>query len=82
MKNEILEVCGSKWLVRDAVSREEAENAIDFARVRGSVGNKNCLNDAVLADVTRLPSFDIEEATGFDCDDPTGKNPFNHNLIR
>lgn len=57
MKNEVINEAG-KWLVREAVSLEEAMNAILFARVRGSVGGKHTEErngiKIILADVVRL----------------------------
>jgi alpha-D-ribose 1-methylphosphonate 5-triphosphate synthase subunit PhnG len=57
MKNEIVEKSG-KWLVREAVSMDEAVNAINFALVRGSVGGTHTLErngeKTILADVVRL----------------------------
>lgn len=44
MRNEILEVAGSRWLVREAVSEQAALSAIASARVTGSVGHKNTIN--------------------------------------
>ena len=58
MKNEIITVDGSKWLVREAESMGEASNAIAFARVRGCVAGthtKECNGiKTILADVVRL----------------------------
>lgn len=59
LKNEILNVDGTNWLVREAVSEEAARNTIASARVMGSVGGKdtNTGTDGVskvLADVVRL----------------------------
>ena len=57
MKNEIINEAG-KWLVREAVSLDEAMNAISFARVTGSVGSKHMEHrggvEVVMADVVRL----------------------------
>jgi hypothetical protein len=41
LKNEILTIDGTNWLVREATSRAEAENAIAYARVTGSIGSKH-----------------------------------------
>lgn len=58
MKNETVEVNGAKWLVRQAVSRDEAEHAIAMARCTGSVGGKHTEVrngvETVKADVVRL----------------------------
>jgi len=58
MKNEIIEVHGRKWLVREATSREEADHAIAMAMCTGSVGSKHTetIGDVktVTADVVRL----------------------------
>jgi hypothetical protein len=60
MKDEIIEVNGIKWLVKEAVSMDEVLNAIAWARVRGSVGSKHTSEsggvEQVLADVSRLPA--------------------------
>ena len=59
MKNEIIEVDGSKWLVTEAVSKEEALNAIAYARCTGSRGSKHTAQSddgvvRVLAEVSRV----------------------------
>jgi len=58
MKNEIIEVDGSKWLVKEAVSKEQALNAIAFARCTGSRGSKHTEQrngvEQVMADVSRV----------------------------
>lgn len=38
MQNEIIEIGGRRWLVKQAVSREAALDAIASARCSGSVG--------------------------------------------
>lgn len=58
MKNEIIEVDGSNWRVREAVSMGEALHAVAMARCTGSVGSRhteqrNCI-ETVMADVVRL----------------------------
>ena len=92
MKNEVVTVDGSLWLVHRAESKEAAMSAINHARVRGSVGSKeivvDSLGERVVAHVVRLPSpnDDIETAANIDCD--TGRalddqrSQFNHNVIR
>jgi hypothetical protein len=58
LKNEEIEVDGTKWKIREAVSIKEAESAIAMARVSGSVGSKHVEQrngvDTILADVVRL----------------------------
>lgn len=68
MKNEIITVDGSKWLVREAESMDAALDEIAMARVTGSVGGKSTVRDVsihewygktegaerVIADVVRL----------------------------
>lgn len=54
LKNAILQVGGKNWLVREAVSEAAAQSAIAMARVTGSVGSKDYVNDQVTADVVRL----------------------------
>lgn len=65
MKDEIIEVHGTKWLVKEAVSMDDALNAIAFARVRGSVGSKHTSEsggvERVLADVSRLSGITNEK---------------------
>ena len=56
MQNKMIEVTGSRWLVREARSIEDALNAISHARVTGSVGSKTIVNDEVTADVVRVNS--------------------------
>ena len=60
MKNEIIEVDGSKWLVKKAVSKDAALSVIAWARCRGSVGAKEIVErdgvNTVLADVSRIES--------------------------
>jgi hypothetical protein len=64
LKNQTLEVGGQSWLVREARSHEDAMNAIAMARVTGSVGNTDILDNTacggskkVLADVVRVDSL-------------------------
>lgn len=58
MKNEIIEVYGSKWLVKEAASKDEALNAIAYARCTGSCGSKHTEQrngvEQVMAEVSRL----------------------------
>lgn len=61
MNKQIIEVGGSKWLVREAESMDAALNAIAMARVTGSIGSKHQVDDTacggsirVTADVCRL----------------------------
>jgi hypothetical protein len=54
MKNEIIEVGGSKWKVREARALNDAMHAIDLAACTGSVGSEFCENGVVVADVVRL----------------------------
>lgn len=59
LKNHILNLNGTNWLVREAVSEEAARNAIASARVMGSIGGKETETGTddvkrVLADVVRL----------------------------
>lgn len=67
MKNEIIEVGGCRWLVREAVSRDAALDTIAHARVTGSVGAKDVIDrshcgggEEVLADVVRINSDGTE----------------------
>jgi hypothetical protein len=66
MKNEIIEVDGSKWLVTEAVSKEEALNAIAFARCTGSRGSKHTAQSddgvvRVLAEVSKITAFKVKK---------------------
>ena len=58
MQNEIVEVDGAKWLIRQAASRNEVETAIAQLRCLGSVGGRVTEHrngvETVLADVIRL----------------------------
>lgn len=54
MKDEVINVDGTNWLVREAVSEEAARNTIAHARVTGSIGGKDALNGKTTADVVRL----------------------------
>lgn len=67
MKNVIIEVGNSRWLVREAVSEEAARNAIAMARVSGSVGARDVLDKSyvngaitVQADVVQINSDGTE----------------------
>lgn len=54
LKNEILNVNGTNWLVREAVSVEAANSAIAMARASGSIASVSGENGVTLADVVRL----------------------------
>lgn len=54
MKNKILNVSGTNWLIREAVDEEAALSCIAMARVTGSVGGKDFVNEKIYADVVRL----------------------------
>lgn len=63
----IIEVSGTRWLVRQAVSQAAALNAITFARMRGAIGHRDIINrrydgggEEVLADVVRVNSDGTE----------------------
>lgn len=70
MKDEIIEVDGQRWKVRQAKSREHALNCIAEARVTGSVGCKDTLqkvnrnleveSEEILADVVQINSDGTE----------------------
>lgn len=67
MQNEIIEVGGRRWLVREAKSREDALDAIAEARCTGSVGSKTIVDRRfvgggveVLADVVQINSDGTE----------------------
>jgi len=59
MKNEIMEVRGTKWLVREAVSQQAALDEIAMATVRGSVGGKTVVDDTACGGSVRVVS-DVE----------------------
>lgn len=61
LRNVVLDVDGTKWLVREAKSHTAAVNEIAHARVTGSVGSKTTRDETrvggveyVVADVHRL----------------------------
>lgn len=65
--NEIIEVGGRRWKVREAKTREDALNAIASARCSGSVGERQTHDKRlcggaleVLADVVQINSDDTE----------------------
>lgn len=64
LTNELIEVAGRQWKVRQAVSREAALNEIAMARCTGSIGGKSSEVsggiETVLADVVRLNSDGTE----------------------
>ena len=67
LENEVIEVGGQRWKVREAKTRENALNAIASARGSGSVGTKIAIDKTycgggveVLADVVQINSDDTE----------------------
>lgn len=67
IKDQVIEVDGTTWHVREAASRGHALSAIAFARVTGSVGSKETRDGTlcggqvvVLADVVQLNSDGTE----------------------
>ena len=63
IQNQIVEAGGRQWKIREAVSMQEAEYAINMARCSGSVGSKHIKNETyvggtetVLADVVQINS--------------------------
>jgi hypothetical protein len=60
LKNEILNIDGKNWLVREATTEEAARNTIAHARVTGSIGSKDVLNGVTTADVVRLNDDNTE----------------------
>ena len=63
LKNEILEVRNTRWLVKEAISKEVAIDAIYSAMVTGSIGETVILNKCfvgggkeVIADVHQINS--------------------------
>ena len=65
----VIEVGGVEWTVLEAVSRDEAMNAINMARATGSLGRCERISDehgntSVLADVYRFPETDLSEPMG------------------
>ena len=54
LTNTTITAYGRTWLVREARSLVDAEDAIAMAAVRGSVGSKHLENDVVVADVVAL----------------------------
>lgn len=69
--NEIVEVGGQRWKVREAVSMEAAHEAIAMARCTGSVGSRHVRDQTrcggtmfVEADVVRLNDDGTERQAG------------------
>lgn len=65
MQNEIIEIGGRRWKVRQAKSREHALGAIASARVHGSTGHRDIIHregemSEVLADVVQINSDGTE----------------------
>jgi hypothetical protein len=65
LKNQVLNVDGKNWLVREAVTEGVARSTIAHARVTGSIGGKDSTTDTngvttVLADVVRLNDDNTE----------------------
>lgn len=67
IKNEIVEVGGRRWKIREAKTMEHALGAIASARVSGSVGSSSTLNETymgggitVLASVVQINSDGTE----------------------
>lgn len=54
MKNEIIEVGGQRWLVREAESRTAAIDEIGHARATGSVGSKSLVSEVIFDDFNEL----------------------------
>ena len=60
LKNEILNIDGKNWLVREATTEEAARNAITMARASGSIASVSGENGLTLADVVRLNDDNTE----------------------
>lgn len=67
IKNEIIEVGGLRWKIREAITMEAAKDAIASARVTGSVGCKMTVDETYCgggkytrADVVQVNSDDTE----------------------
>jgi len=67
IKNEILEVGGRRWLIKEAASKEAALDAIASARCSGSVGQKDMIDRTrcggtieTIADVVQINSDGTE----------------------
>lgn len=64
MKNEIIDVDGTQWKVREAITLEAAMTEISMARVTGSIGGRTLLTSdgrtTVRSDVVRLNSDGTE----------------------
>lgn len=64
IKNEIIDVDGTQWKVREAVTLEAAMTGISMARVTGSIGGRATLiregRTSVQSDVVRLNSDGTE----------------------
>ena len=60
MQNEVMEVEGQRWLVKQARSQADAMDAINMARVSGSVGSESRENDETIAHVVQINSDGTE----------------------
>ena len=67
LKNEIIEIGGRRWLVKQAVSREAALDAIASARCSGSIGQTDIVDKTliggakeILAEVVQINSDGTE----------------------
>jgi hypothetical protein len=61
VKNEIIEVDGVKWFVHEALTLDDALDAVALSRCMGTIGCKNTLvvtpgdgQEIVMANVTRI----------------------------
>lgn len=69
--NEVVEVGGQRWKVREAISMEAAHHAIAMARCTGSVGSRHERDHTYIggtkfveADVVRLNEDGTEQQAG------------------
>lgn len=69
IKNKIVEVGNTQWMIRQAKSMNHALDAIAEARVTGSIGVKDIVNNTacggieeVVADVVKLSHYNNEES--------------------
>ena len=67
IKNEIIEVNGQRWKIKQAISKFAALNEIAHARCTGSIGGKSEVDETrcggvirVIADVVKVNSDDTE----------------------
>lgn len=70
IRNEIVEIDGRRWKIREAISMEAARDAINMARATGSVGSRH-LRDQTACGGTKFVEADVVALN----DDGTERQP-------